>query len=109
MTTDPAQVTATPEASSSRPVSGTASSATSPLRRIGETCPWLIVIAVVVYGTVRLASTLRLIVLPTFLALVLACLLAPTVRWLRRHRWPPAAAALAVVLAFLAILGGLGA
>lgn len=81
----------------------------SPLRRIGETCLWLIVIAVVVIGAVRLASTLRLVVLPTFLALILATLLAPPVAWLRRRGWPRAVAALAAVAAFLLLFVGLGA
>ena len=81
----------------------------SPLRRVGETCLWLILIAVVVVGAVQLASTLRIVVLPTFLALILATLLTPPVRWLGRHRFPPAAASLVVVAAFVLLLrvGGL--
>ena len=81
----------------------------SPLRRIGETCLWLIVIAVVVVGAVRLASMLRLVVLPTFLALILATLLAPPVGWLRRRGWPRAGAALAAVGVFVLFFVGLGA
>ncbi len=81
----------------------------STLRRVGETCLWLILIAVVVVGALRLASTLRVVVLPTLLALVLATLLAPPVRWLRGHRWPRAAAALTAVLGFLLLFVGLGA
>jgi predicted PurR-regulated permease PerM len=37
---------------------------------------------------------LRLVVLPVIAALFLATALAPVARWLRRHRWPPALAAL---------------
>jgi putative heme transporter len=79
------------------------------LRRVGETCLWLIVIAVVVVGAVELASRLRLVVLSTLLALVLATLLAPAVRWLLRRGWPPAVASLAVVVGFLLVFAGLGA
>ena len=81
----------------------------APCARVGETCLWLILIAVVVVGAVRLASTLKVVVLPTFLALVLATLLAPLARWLRRHRWPRAAAALGAVVAFVLVFVGLGA
>lgn len=79
------------------------------LRRIGETCLWLILIGVVVVAAVHLASVLRIVVLPVLLALVLATLLAPPAGWLRRRGWPPAAASLAVVVAFLLVFVGLGA
>lgn len=63
-------------------------------------------IAVVVLGGVELASRLQAIVLPAFLALVLATLLAPVSGWLRRHGWPRALAAFSVLLAFLLVIAG---
>jgi predicted PurR-regulated permease PerM len=50
---------------------------------------------------------LRLVVLTVLAALFLATALAPAARWLRRHRWPSALAALATIGAAGALLGGL--
>jgi putative heme transporter len=47
------------------------------------------------------------IVLPLLLATLLATVLWPPTRWLRKHRFPPAAAAAAVLLAGLLVLAGL--
>ncbi|MDP9385391.1 MAG: AI-2E family transporter, partial [Actinomycetota bacterium] len=81
----------------------------SALRRVGEGCLWLILIGLVVYFGLRLASILLVVVLPTLLALVLAALLVAPVRWLRHHRVPPAAATLAVLVGVLVAIGALAA
>lgn len=47
------------------------------------------------------------ILLPIVLGLLIATVLWPATRFLRRHRWPPALAAATVLLAFLAALGGI--
>jgi putative heme transporter len=83
-----------------------------PLRRLGERClalALLILGAIVVYYGAQLASTLRIVVLPTMLALVLAALLVAPVRWLRGRGLPPAAAALGVLVAVLLVVVALGA
>ena len=81
----------------------------SALREFGEGCAWLIAIGVVVYFGVQLAATLKLVVLPVFLALVLASLLAPAVRWLVGRGFRPAPAALTVLFGAVGVLVGLGA
>ena len=47
------------------------------------------------------------ILLPIVLGLLIATVLWPLTRFLRKHGWPPALAAAAVLLAFLAALGGI--
>lgn len=65
----------------------------------------LIVAAVVVLGYVL--GKLWVILLPVVLGLLIATVLWPPVRFLRRHGWPPALAAALVLVVFLAALGGL--
>ena len=65
----------------------------------------LILAGLVVLGL--LVSEIWIIVLPVLLALLLATVLWPPVRWLRAHRWPPAIAATAVMLGAIAVLAGL--
>jgi predicted PurR-regulated permease PerM len=65
----------------------------------------LIVAAVVVLGYVL--GKLWVILLPIVLGLLIATVLWPPTRFLRRHGWPPALAASVVVVVFLAAFGGL--
>jgi predicted PurR-regulated permease PerM len=65
----------------------------------------LITAAIVVIGYVL--GRLWSILLPIVLGLLIATVLWPTTRFLRRHRWPPALAASTVLVGFLALLGGL--
>ena len=80
----------------------------SGLRAVGEGCIWLIAIGVVVYFALQLASLLRLVVLPTFLALVLAALLTPLVRRLTNRGFAPATATLTVLFGVVAMFWALG-
>jgi predicted PurR-regulated permease PerM len=54
-----------------------------------------------------LAGLLAVVVVPLLLALFPAALLSPAVGWLNRHRWPRPLATMLVVLAAVAIVGGL--
>ncbi len=54
-----------------------------------------------------LIGALWSIVMPVFLAVILATVLWPPTAWLRRHRFPPALAAASVVLAGIVVLAGL--
>jgi predicted PurR-regulated permease PerM len=65
----------------------------------------LVAAAVVVLGYVL--GKLWVILLPIVLGLLIATVLWPPTRFLRRHGWPPALAASLVLLAFLAALGGI--
>ncbi|RBY81137.1 AI-2E family transporter [Blastococcus sp. TF02-09] len=65
----------------------------------------LITAAVVVLGYVL--GKLWVILLPIVLGLLIATVLWPPTRFLRRHGWPPALAASVVVVVFLGAFGGL--
>lgn len=79
------------------------------LRRLGETCLWLLVIGATVYAALRLASELRLVVLAILLAIVLATFLELPAAALRRLGLPDGLAALLVVLVALVVLAALAA
>ncbi len=65
----------------------------------------LVVAAIVVLGYVL--GRLWVILLPIVLGLLIATVLWPPTRFLRKHHWPPALAAALVLLTFLALFGGL--
>ncbi|HYO35298.1 MAG TPA: AI-2E family transporter [Geodermatophilus sp.] len=77
----------------------------SRLLAIGAAQLLLISAALVVIGWVL--GQLWVILLPVILGLLFATVLWPPTRFLRRHRWPPALAAAAVLLVFLGLIGGL--
>jgi predicted PurR-regulated permease PerM len=64
----------------------------------------VILAAVLAVGLV--IARLQLVVLPVFIALLIACALAPPARWLERRRVPTAIATAAVFLAALALVAG---
>jgi putative heme transporter len=69
-------------------------------------------VLIVVAGIVILAlgaARLMLVVLPVIISILLTTLLTPLARWLQRHRWRPAPAALASVLLALLVFFGLWA
>lgn len=66
-----------------------------------------LVVAAAAYAAVRAAAELRLVVLPTLLALFLLTVLWPAAALLRRHRVPAAPAALLVIGGFLAAVAAL--
>ncbi len=65
----------------------------------------LVIAAIVVLGYVL--GKLWVILLPVVLGLLVATVLWPPVRFLRRHHWPPAVAAGLVLIVFLGAFGGL--
>ncbi|SDD56089.1 Predicted PurR-regulated permease PerM [Geodermatophilus telluris] len=71
---------------------------------IGSAQLLLIAAALVVVGWVL--GRLWVVLLPIILGLLFATVLWPPTRFLRRHGWPPALAAAVVLLAFLALIGG---
>jgi putative heme transporter len=69
-------------------------------------------VLIVVAGIVILAlgaARLMLVVLPVIISILLTTLLTPLARWLQRHRWRPAPAALASVLLALLVFFGMWA
>jgi putative heme transporter len=68
----------------------------------------LLVVAAAVAVVAAVLVYLRLVVLPVVVALFLTTLLAPPVRWLRGHGWPPLAATWTVIVAALLLAAGLG-
>ena len=73
---------------------------------LAQWCLRLILIAIGIYIVGFVVGRLWVIVLPVFLALILATVLWPPVAFLRRKGWPPALAALTVVVGALAVLTG---
>jgi predicted PurR-regulated permease PerM len=65
----------------------------------------LIVAAIVVIGYVL--GKFWVVLLPVVLGLLFSTVLWPATRFLRRHGWPPALAAAAVLLVFLGAIGGI--
>ncbi|MDQ3504646.1 MAG: AI-2E family transporter [Actinomycetota bacterium] len=69
----------------------------------------LLVLAAFLWLVAHLLGLLWVVVLPVVLALFVSTLLWPAAKFLRAHKWPPALASIAVVLAFLALVIGVGA
>ncbi len=67
----------------------------------------LLLISAAVVVVFWVLGRLWVILLPIVLGLLFATVLWPPTRFLRRHRWPPALAAVVVLLAFLGLIGGL--
>jgi len=79
--------------------------------RIAAAWAWrLLVLGVLGYYALRVLSTLRIVVVPLAIALLLSALLAPSVRWLLRARFPRSlATALVLVGGLAAVIGTLTA
>jgi len=72
------------------------------------TSRWALRMLLVAFGLYLIwyiIGLLWVVVFPVIIAVLIATVAWPPVAWLRRHRWPPAVAAAAVVLAGLAALG----
>jgi predicted PurR-regulated permease PerM len=68
----------------------------------------LLAVGVAAYAVVRILSMLWLVVVPVVLAVLLASLLMPLARLLRRARLPGPLAALVTLVLAVAVLGGIG-
>ncbi len=67
----------------------------------------LLLIAAAIYLLFWILGRLWSILLPIVLGLLIATVLWPATRFLRKHRWPPALAASTVLIAFVAAFGGI--
>lgn len=73
--------------------------------RSGAAIAWrLLAILAAITATVYALAYLRVVVLPVIIALLLSTVLRPPARWLTRHRFSDAAAALTVMIVAIAIL-----
>lgn len=71
---------------------------------------WALRFIIIVAATAILLYLLKYVwfgLLPILLALIVCTVLWPPVRWLRRHKMPPAAAVLLVIVAFFGIIIGI--
>ncbi len=78
-------------------------------RLLQELAAWswrLLLVAVVVYVSFRLAVALRLVVLPFIAAMLLTALLQPITGWLRKRGLPPLLATWCTFLAALLVIAG---
>ena len=69
----------------------------------------LLVVVAAVWLVGYLLGMVWFVVLPVVLAMFVTTLLWPAARFLRAHKWPPALASIVVVVAFLALVFGVGA
>lgn len=69
----------------------------------------LLIVVAAVWLIGYLLGKVWYVVLPVVLAVFVTTLLWPATRFLRAHKWPPALASISVVLAFLALVIGVGA
>jgi predicted PurR-regulated permease PerM len=76
-------------------------------RRLAIAAAQFLLIAAAVVVLFYVLGRLWSILLPIVLGLLIATVLWPTTRFLRRHGWPPALAATTVLIGFLAALVGL--
>ncbi|HEY7143019.1 MAG TPA: AI-2E family transporter [Streptosporangiaceae bacterium] len=79
-------------------------------RPLQQAAAWawrLLLVGLLIYVAFRLASTLRLVVLPCIAALLLTALLQPLTSRLRKTGMPALAATWCTVLAVIVVLGGL--
>lgn len=75
--------------------------------RIAAAWAWrIIVIGVVGWGALEVVSRIKIVAIPLAIALLLAALLAPAVRWLLRARIPRSLATAVVLVGGLAAVGG---
>lgn len=76
----------------------------SVIDRVGWYCWRLIGVGVVAWVAIGLMGTLRIVVFPLAVSVLLTVTLLVPATWLRRHGWPPLAATWAVMLSFLAVV-----
>ncbi|MGK5743095.1 AI-2E family transporter [Micromonospora sp. URMC 103] len=75
--------------------------------RIAAAWSWrLIVIGLVAWALLRIVSTIRIVIIPLAIALLLSALLAPAVGWLLRARFPRSLATAVVLVGGLAAVVG---
>ncbi|HEY2578686.1 MAG TPA: AI-2E family transporter [Streptosporangiaceae bacterium] len=80
-------------------------------RWLQRTAGWawrLLVIGLLVYVAARIASALRIVVIPCVVALLLTALLQPLCSWLKRLKFPGLLAAWCVLILTIAVIAGLG-
>jgi predicted PurR-regulated permease PerM len=77
------------------------------LRKVALTCLYVLVIAAALWLLGRVVARLAVVVIPIAVALLVAALFAPGVRWLTDRRVPRALATAAVLLSGIAVVGGL--
>ena len=87
-----------------RPTRARNAAGSGSLARLGQQCLWGLVIFAAVVVALNVLARLRLVVLPVLLAVVLATVLEPPVRWLRARGWHDGPAAVIVLLISLLVL-----
>ena len=79
----------------------------TPLRVTADVCWRLLVIVAALALLIFLIATLRVVVIPVAIAVLLAALGSPVVAWLAAHKVPRGIATVLVLIAGFALLGGL--
>ncbi len=69
-------------------------------------CLQVLIVATAAAAVVIAAVELKVVVIPILISLIIAAAFNPVTRWLERHGWPRALAALSTLLMGLIVLGG---
>ncbi|WP_372434447.1 AI-2E family transporter [Gordonia hydrophobica] len=76
------------------------------LRSTAVMCGQMLIVLAFLFALMWLLSKFWVILLPVILGIVVATVLWPPVRWMLAHRVPPAGATFVVLLAAIAVIGG---
>src|SRR5690554_1981175 len=77
------------------------------LGRLATRCGQVLLVVLVAIGVVYVSLQLKLVVIPIFLALIIASAVRPFIRWMERRRVPRLVATLIALLTGVTVFGGL--
>src|SRR5690554_1578377 len=77
------------------------------LGRLATRCGQVLLVVLVAIGVVYISLQLKLVVIPIFLALIIASAVRPFIRWMERRRVPRLVATLIALLTGVTVFGGL--
>src|SRR5690554_7565813 len=77
------------------------------LGRLATRCGQIVLVLLVAGGVVYASLELKLVVIPVFLALIIASAVRPFIRWMERRRVPRLVATLIALLSGVVVFGGI--
>src|SRR5690554_1439164 len=77
------------------------------LGRLATRCGQIVLVLLVAIGVVYASMQLKLVVIPVFLALIIASAVRPFIRWMERRRVPRTLATVIALLSGLIVFGGI--
>src|SRR5690554_4870787 len=77
------------------------------LGRLATRCGQIVLVLLVAIGVVYASMQLKLVVIPIFLALIIASAVRPFIRWMERRKVPRVVATLIALLTGVVVFGGI--